>query len=185
MLDQKSDETFVRAKRRAMNADRDLVGVVAVLIAKIKIARLREIDLVGRDGKLASDHAPRLHVDLRPVKGRFVRHFDVIDSRVFQNVARHLFGLFPKLRFIDKFLAELRWIVRRETHQIFVDPEELEIVQIHFVHRIELGFELLRRHVEMGVVHLQRAHPHESEQLAALLVAITVPYSASRNGRSR
>ena len=49
MLDQKSDETFVRAKRRAMNADRNLVGIVAVLIAKIETARLREIDLVGRD----------------------------------------------------------------------------------------------------------------------------------------
>ena len=83
MLDQESDETFVRAERRAMNADRNLVGVVAVLIAKIETARLREIDLVGRDGKLASDHAPRLHVDLRSVKGRFVRHFDVIDSGIF------------------------------------------------------------------------------------------------------
>ena len=58
MLDQKSDETFMRAKRRAMNADRDLFGVVAVFVAKIKIARLRKIDLVGRDGELASDHAP-------------------------------------------------------------------------------------------------------------------------------
>ena len=175
MLDQKSDETFVRAQRRAMDADRNLVGVVAVLVAKIKIARLREIDLVGRDGKFASDHAPRLHVDLRSVKGRFVRHFDIVDPGVFQNIARHLFGFFPKLRFIDKFLAKLRWIVRRETHQIFVDPEELEIIQIHFVHGIELRFELLRRHVEVRVIHLQRAHPHESEQLAALLVPITRP----------
>jgi len=72
----------MRTERRAMNADRDLVDVVAVLIAKIKIARLREIDLVGRDRKLASDHAPRLHVDLRAVKGRFVRHFDVIDPGI-------------------------------------------------------------------------------------------------------
>src|SRR3954451_4957127 len=113
MLDQKSDEPFVCAKRRAMNTDRDLVDVIAVLIAKVKIARLREIDLVSRDGKLASDHAPRLHVDLWPVKGRFVWHFDVIDPGVFQNIARHLFGLFPKLRFIDEFLPKLLWIVGR------------------------------------------------------------------------
>src|SRR5436190_19303115 len=102
MLDQKSDETFVRAEWRAMDADRDLVDVVTVLIAEIKIARLREIDLVGRDGEFAADHAPGLHVDLGTVKGRFVRHFDIIDSRVLQNVARHLLGLFPKLWFIDK-----------------------------------------------------------------------------------
>src|SRR4029453_18890973 len=99
MLDQKSDEALVCTERRAMNADRNLVDVVAVLIAKIKIARLREIDLVGRDGKLASDYAPRLHVDLRRVKRRFVRHLDVIDPGIFENATRHLLGLFPKLRF--------------------------------------------------------------------------------------
>src|SRR2546422_4353737 len=106
MLDQESDEPFMRSERCAMNADRDLVDVIAVLVAKIKIARLGEIDLVGRDGKLAADHAPRLHVDLWSVKRRFVWHFDVINPRVFQNVARHLFGLLPKLGFIDKFLPK-------------------------------------------------------------------------------
>ena len=49
MLDQKSDETFVRAKWRPMNADWNFLGVVAVLVTKIKISRLREIDLIGRD----------------------------------------------------------------------------------------------------------------------------------------
>src|SRR5437773_6263287 len=86
MFDQKSNETLVRAERCAMNADRDLVDVVAVLKAKIKIARLREIDLVGRDGKLASDYAPRLHVNLRSVKGRFVRNFDIVDPGVLRTL---------------------------------------------------------------------------------------------------
>ena len=39
MLDEKADEPLVRAERRAMNAERRLVGVVAVLIEKIEIAR--------------------------------------------------------------------------------------------------------------------------------------------------
>ena len=65
--------------------------------------------------------------------------------------------------------------MRGETHQIFLDPEELEIFQIHFVDRIELGFELFRCAVDMRVVHLQGAHSHETEQLAALLVAIIRP----------
>src|SRR5436190_21367636 len=112
MFDQKSDKTFVRTERRAMNADWDLVDVIAIFVAKIEIARLGEIDLVRRDRKLASDHAPRLHVNLRSVKGSFVWNFDVIDSRAFQDVARHFLGLFPKLRLIDEFLAKLRWIVR-------------------------------------------------------------------------
>src|SRR5262245_41295362 len=124
MLDQKSDKTFVGAKRRAMNTDRNLLGVVFVFVAKIKTARLCKIDLIGGNGKLASDHAPRLHVDLRAIKGRFVRHFDVINSRVFQNVPRHLFSLFPELRFIDKFFAKLRWIVRRET-ELWKQTEEM------------------------------------------------------------
>src|SRR5437016_2587372 len=106
MLDQKSDEPFVCAERRAMNADRDLLGVVAVFIPKIKIARLGEIDLVCCDGKLASDHAPDLDVDLWSVKRRFVGHFYVIDLGIFWHAAGHLFSLFPKLRFVHKFLAK-------------------------------------------------------------------------------
>src|SRR5437867_7435963 len=112
MLDEESDKPFVRTERRAMNADRCLVSVVPVFVAKIKIARLREIDLVGRDGKLAADHAPCLNVDLRAVEGGFVRHFDIIDSGILENVTSHFLSLFPKLRFIDKFLAELGRIMR-------------------------------------------------------------------------
>src|SRR6266536_1510333 len=107
----------MRSQRRAVNADWDLIDVVAVLVAKIKTARLSKIDLVGRDGKLASDHAPRLNVDLRSVKRGFIWHFDVINSRILEHIARHFLGLLPKLRFVHKLLAELGWIVRRETHQ--------------------------------------------------------------------
>ena len=128
MFDQEPDETLVRAERGAMNAEGNFVDVIAIFVAQVEATRLREIDLVGRDGKLAPDRAPGLHVDLRPVKRRFVRHFDIIDAGIFQHVSRHHFGLFPKLRFIDKFLAELGWIVRRETHQIFLDPEEFKIL---------------------------------------------------------
>src|SRR5881398_2845138 len=120
-----------------MDADWNFLDVVAVFIAKIKIARLRKIDLVRRDGKLASNHAPRLHVDFRTVKRRFVRYIDIVDSGILKDVPRHFLGLFPKLGFIYKFLAKLPWIVRRETHQIFLDSEELEVVQIHLVDGVE------------------------------------------------
>ena len=62
-----------------------------------------------------------------------------------QDIARHVFGLLPELRFIDEFLAQLGRVVGRETHQVFLDPEELEVFQIHLVHGIELRLELLRR----------------------------------------
>ena len=144
MLDQKADEPLVRAERRAMDAERRLLDVIAIFVAKIETARHREIDLVGGDGEFAPDRAPHLHVDLRSVKRGFVRHFDIVDSGMLQNVAHHVLGLDPKLRFIDKFLAELRRIVRGEAHEIFLDPEDLEILQIHLVHGIELVLELLR-----------------------------------------
>src|SRR5690349_18501030 len=100
------------AERRAVNADWNFINVVAVLVTKIKISRLREIDLVRRERELAPDDTPHLHVNFGAVKRRFVWNFYVIDSRTLQDIARHLFGLFPKLRFVDKFLSELRRIVR-------------------------------------------------------------------------
>src|SRR6266487_1496862 len=106
-----------------MDADRDFLDVVTIFVAKVEKTRLRKINLVGRNGKLASDYAPCLHVDLGAVKSCFVRHFDIIDSRVLQDVTRHLLGFLPKLWLVDKFLTKLRRIMRRETHQIFVDPE--------------------------------------------------------------
>src|SRR5690348_4475760 len=98
----------MRAERRAVNTDRNLINVVTVLITKIKIPRLREIDLVRGERELAPDDAPHLHVNFWSVKRRFVWNFYVVDARTLQDVARHLFGLLPELRFIDKFLAELR-----------------------------------------------------------------------------
>src|SRR6266446_10337263 len=114
MFDQKSDETLMRAKRRAMNADRRLLGVVAIFVNQIEPARLREIDLVGRNRKLTTDYAPSLDVDLRSIKRGLVGHFDVIDPGILEHVARHHFGLLPKLRFIDKLLSELGRVVRGE-----------------------------------------------------------------------
>ncbi len=56
-------------------------GVVLVAIDQPEACGHGEIDLVGRQGELAADDAPDLHVNLRPVKRRFVGHFDVIDAR--------------------------------------------------------------------------------------------------------
>src|SRR5437667_12136884 len=107
MLDQESDEALVRAEWGTMNAERNLVDVVPVFVAKIKPARLGKINLVGRDGKLAADRAPRLDINFRPVERGFVWDFDIINAGILEDVSRHHLGLFPKLGFIDKFLPEL------------------------------------------------------------------------------
>ena len=80
MLDQEADEPLVRAQRRAMDAERRLLGVVLVAIDEDQsVARPCEIHLVGRQREFAANDAPDLHVNLRAVKRGFVRHFDVID----------------------------------------------------------------------------------------------------------
>src|ERR1044071_64949 len=112
MLDQESDETFVGTERRPMNADRNFLEVVAIFVAKIETARLRKIDLVGGQGEFASDYAPHLHIDFWTIKRGLVRHFNIIDSRILEYVPRHLLGLFPKFRFVNKLLSEFRRIVR-------------------------------------------------------------------------
>src|SRR2546429_5731856 len=131
MFDEEADETFVGAERGAMDAERNLLGVIAIFVNEIEPAWLSEIDLVRGDRKFAADRAPGLDVDLRPVERGFVRDFYEIDSGILENVSRHLFGLFPKLGLVDKFLSELRRIVGGKAHHVFVDAEELEVFQIH------------------------------------------------------
>jgi len=59
-----------------------------------------------------------------------------------------------------------------KAHLILGEAEDFEILQIHVVHRTELFGELLLGAIDVGVVHVERTHAHEAEQLAALLVAI-------------
>ena len=172
MLDQETDESLVRAQRRAMNAERRRFRVLAGFVNKPKPGRDGEVDLISRDAELAADRAPDLDIDLRSVKSGFVRHFDVVDPAPLQDAAHHFLGLKPERTVIDELLAQLRRIVGGETHEVFLDPEEPEILQIHLIDGVKLLFELLLGAVDVGVVHLERAHPHEPEELARLFVAI-------------
>jgi len=60
-----------------------------------------------------------------------------------------------------------------EAHQVFLDAEDIEVLEIHLVHGIELGLELIFRAVDVGVVHLHGTDAHEAEEFAGLLVAVT------------
>ena len=172
MLDQKADETLMCAERRAVDAERGLEGVVAILVGEIEARRDGEVDLVGGDGKFAADGAPNLNVDLRAVESGFVRHLDIVDAAALKDTANHVLSLEPEFGLVDVFLAKLGRIVGGETHHVFVDAEDLEILEIHFIDRPELGFELLLGAVDVGVVHLHGTDAHEAEEFAALLVAI-------------
>ena len=155
-----------------MDAQRRLVRVVLVAVGQAELGGHGEVHLVGGDGEFAADGAPHLHVDLRPVERRLVGDLHVVDAGFVQHLAHHVLGLFPKLRFIDVFLAQPFRRGGAEAHLIFFEAEDFEILQIHVVHRAELVGELLLGAIDVRVVHVERAHAHEAEQLAALLVAI-------------
>ena len=115
---------------------------------------------------------PHLHVNLRAVERRLVGDLHVVDAGFDQYLAHHVLGLFPQLRFVDVFLAEPFRRVRAEAHLIFFQAEDFKILQIHVVHGAELVGELLLGAIDVRVVHVERTHAHEAEQLAALLVTI-------------
>ncbi len=158
-----------------MDAERGFIHIVLVAIDQAEFARDGEVHLVGGQGEFAANDAPDLHVNFRAVEGRLIRHLDVVDAGVLERFADHFFGLFPKLRFVDEFgvvASQARGIVGAETHDVFLDAEDFEILEIHFVDGIELLGELLWSAVDVGVVHVERAHAHEAEKFARLFVAV-------------
>ena len=166
MLDQKADEPFVRAERRAMDAERRFIRIVAVAINESHPPGLGEIHLVGRQREFAADHAPDLHVNLRAVERGLVGHLDEVDATGLEDGADHVFGLLPQRGFVDELgvvADQARRVVRAEAHDVFFDAENFEILQIHFVHGVELGGKLLRRAIDVGVVHVERPHAHEAD----------------------
>jgi len=59
-----------------------------------------------------------------------------------------------------------------EAHLIFFEAENFKIFQIHFVHCVEFGGELLGRTINMSIIHVERADAHQAEQFARLFIAI-------------
>ena len=172
MFDKKSNEALVRAQGRAMDAEWRFLGVVPVAIMQPELGGHGEIDLVCGNGEFTADGAPDLDIDLRPVEGGFVWHFHEIDAALNQNIPHHVLGLFPKLRLIHKFLAQLFRVMRGEAHLVFLQSENLEVFDIHLVDGAEFCSELLLRAINVGIVHVQRTHAHETEKLAALFIAV-------------
>ncbi len=172
MLDEEADEALVGTEWRAVNAQRRFLGVVAVLVNKAKTRGHRKIHLIRRDGEFPPDRAPDLHIDLWPVEGGFVRNLNIVNARFDKDLAHHVLGFFPEDRIVHEFHPELGRVVGGESHDILIDAEDLEVLEIHLVHGAEFLSELLFRAIDVRVVHLHRAHAHEAKELTALLVAI-------------
>ena len=173
MFNQESDESFMRAERCAVNAKRSLLGVIFVPVCQAETFRHSEIHLVCRNGELATDGAPDLHVDLRAVERRFVGDLDEVDAAGDKNVAHHVLRLLPQRRLVHVLLPETFRRASAETHLIFLETENLEILQVHLVDCIELLGELLGRAIDVRVIHVERPHAHQAEEFARLLVPVT------------
>src|SRR5207247_917932 len=100
------DKPFVRAERRAMDAERRLLGVVAILVHEAETFRDGEIHLIGGDREFPAYGAPDLYVNLRAVERRFVGDLDVVDAARFEDLAYHVLGLLPQRRLVHVLLAE-------------------------------------------------------------------------------
>ena len=142
------------SERRAVDAERSFLQIIAILIDQAESLRHGKIYLVGGNGEFTPDRAPHLHVDLWSVERGFVRHLNIVDSGAIENVTDHFLRLDPELRLTNKFLAELGGIVRREAHEIFLDTENLEIPEIHLIDGIKLGLELILSAIDVRVIHL-------------------------------
>ncbi len=59
-----------------------------------------------------------------------------------------------------------------EPHDVLLDAEDLEIIQIHPAYRQELFLKLVDRAVNVRVVHLHRPHSHQTKQLSTLFIAV-------------
>ena len=83
------------------------------------------------------------------------------------------FCFLPEFRFIDIFLTQFGRIMQAKPHHIFINPKDFKIFQVHFIHRLELLAKLSLRAVNMRIIHMQAAHPHQSKQFAALFIPVT------------
>ena len=172
MLDQETDHALVRAQGCPVDAQRGLFLALLVDEGQVKAFGDGKVHLVGGQGELAPDGAPDLDIDLGAVEGGFVGHFHIRYTAVVHRPAHHLFGLEPQLAVIDVLLTQTFRVVQREAHDVLVDAEDLEVFLVDVDHVHEFLLEVFFRAVDVGIVHLHRAHAHQPEQLAAFLVAV-------------
>jgi len=121
VLDQKSNKTFVRAERRTVDAERDFVDVITIFCSEDQNCAAGEIDLVRRDGKLASItlHAcTSIFARKRPLHSA-LRHNEPDSLNHCASSPRSVSKAPVRPRIFDR-----AWMDRGgETHQIFVDPK--------------------------------------------------------------
>ena len=71
--------------------------------------------------------------------------------------------------------------MKAQAHDVFIDSENLKVLQVHIVHCPKFLCKLIAAAVDMGIVHVQAAYPHQSEQLTTLFIAVAGPIFGKAN----
>ena len=155
MLDEESNEPLMGSKRGAMDAERYLFRIISITVMQAKFRGYGEVYLIRGDGELTTDGAPNLDINLGAIERSLIWHLDKIDSTFDQHATHHVFSFFPKLWLIHKLLTQLFWVVGRKSHLVFLEPEDLEVLEIHLIDRAEFLGELILGAIDMRVVHVE------------------------------
>src|SRR5829696_10453290 len=62
--------------------------------------------------------------------------------------------------------------MQRKPHDIFINAKYLEILEVHFIYGTELTVELLLGAIDVCIIHVQAADPHQSKQFTALFITV-------------
>ncbi len=154
MFEQEPDEALMRAKRGPMDAQGCFFNPVFIGEDQVEPSRLCKVHLVGCQGELFPDYTPDLSVNFGAIEGGFVGSLHERYAAIGHGAPHHFFRLHPQALVIHVFLAQAFLAVQRKAHDVFRDPEQVEIFLVHVHDPHELLLELVFCHVHVGIVHL-------------------------------
>ena len=165
-----------------MDAQRYFLDPFLVHVLQVETRGDCEIHLVGCQSELSPDRRPDLNIDLWTVEGSFVLDFLEWHTAVYHGAPHHFLGLDPQAFIVHIFFPQTGLSVQTETHDVLLDPKEIEVFLVEVNHAHELLFELLLHAIDMGVVHLHGADAHQAEQFPRFFIAVTRPILSQADG---
>ena len=174
MLQQKRDKALMRAQGRAMDDVRILLQPIVICVDEIEAGRHSKVELVGVQRKFPADHRAELEVHLGTIEGALAFGDDVVEVELIERLAQHVFAEGPGLRVVDILAAALGIfrIPEAQPQVVVLKAEELVVVAVQLHYRLELGFQLLGRDVQVRIVHRHTAHARQALQLAGALITV-------------
>jgi hypothetical protein len=103
-----------------------------------------------------------LHVDLRPVERGVADAVVVVYAAAVEHAAQQRLGPAPGRVVVHELVPRVARVAPRQAETHAVDAEQRVDLGVHVEHGVELALELLRRAVDVPVVHAHAAHARET-----------------------